>query len=147
MLIPNPSHRNFGNESYRNLHLKYPGITMQRVLTKTRLHDITFCRDGKIRIGARLSKAIDLRPGDCVGIADKAGEYLLYAVKNPPGRQLARCHSSKGQSRNLCANSVELCRIILDKAGVKLWKASFPAGDSVEIDGRIYIPIITRLPM
>ena len=120
---------------------------MQRILTRTRLHDITFKRDGRILIGSRLCRCINLQAGDCLGIAFHEGEYLVYAIKNAQGRQVGRCYASKRSGATLCANSVEMARTMLEAAGVRMFKASFAAGEAYEDSGRKYIPLITKLPM
>lgn len=122
---------------------------MIRLLQKIRRHDISFSRNGVIRISARLARSIALSPGDSVNIAIHDGEYLLYAIHNtiPDRCYTARCFQSKrGGGNNLCAQSVSLCRSLLDRIDPTASSLSFMAGETIIIDDTPYAPIITRNP-
>lgn len=123
---------------------------MIKLLEHNRRPDISFSRKrGTIRITARVARVLALRPGDAINIAVSNGEYYLHAVHitNGIGRFEAQCWPSKRGSGNYCANSVRLCRSLLNAAGVKEDKASFMVGQAVECCGIIYVPIITRHPL
>lgn len=120
---------------------------MIKLLENNRLHDITFHRSGKICIGARIARLLDLNKGDCINIMCHNGEYLLYNIKNPPGRQKARCYPSKANGRNLYANSVSLTRSLLDACNIMLPRASFMAGELIVLNNKNFIPIITAIPL
>lgn len=122
---------------------------MKKLLEHTRRPDISFVRNGAIRISSRVVRALSLRPGDSINIAVSDGEYLLYAVTHSGdfGRHVAQCFRSKYGSNNLCAQSVALCRGLLDSAGISAYRASFMVGQPIERAGVKYVPIITLHPL
>lgn len=147
---------------------------MIKLLEHTRRPDVSFSRNGTIRITARVARILSLCPGDALNIAITNGEFpcqqaqsgtcscsaecrrkcnhvefLLHAVHitNAFSRHEAQCYPSKRGSGNYCANSVRLCRALLDCAGVSADKASFMVGQAIERDGIIYVPIITLHPL
>lgn len=123
---------------------------MIKLLEHTRRPDLSFHRNGTIRIAARVARILSLRPGDAVNIAVTDGEYLLYAVRyqNTNYRYEAQCYRSKrGGGENYCANSVRLCRALFNSVGVKSAHVSYMAGDAVEKNGVTYVPIITLHPL
>lgn len=122
---------------------------MYKLLEHTRRPDISFCRDGTIRITSRVVRALSLRPGDSINIAVSEGEYLLHAVHHSAGigRHIAQCFLSKRGGNNLCAQSVTLCRSLLDSAGIPDNRASFMVGQTIEREGVKYVPIITLHPI
>lgn len=122
---------------------------MIKLLEHTRRPDISFNRDGTIRITARVARTLCLCPGDSINIAVSGGEYLLHAIHHSTdfGRHVAQCFPSKRGSNNLCARSVALCRSLFDMAGITTNRASFIVGEKIERAGTIYVPIITRYPL
>ena len=122
---------------------------MIKLLEHTRRPDITFCRNGRILITARVARLLSLRPGDSLNVAYINREYLIYAVhrENNIGRHVAQCYPTKKHSRNYCANSVELCRSILSIANVTTDRVSLMAGEPVNLNDTVYIPIITQCPL
>lgn len=122
---------------------------MIKLLQQTRRPDITFCRNGRIYITARVSRILSLAPGDSINIAYDNGEYLLFAVRHPAGigRHIARCFPSKKGGNNLSASSVKLCRIVLNHANVQSTRASFMAGEAFEKNGTTFLPIIIKCPL
>lgn len=120
---------------------------MQKLLENTRRHDITFCRNGIIRITARVVHILGLSPGDSINIAFSNGEYLLFATRHNVGRHEGQCRPTKKGSGNFCANSARLCRSLFEALNLSCDKASFMAGEKVELADTIYLPIITKLPL
>lgn len=120
---------------------------MIKMLEHTRRPDISFCRNGIIRISARLAHALSLRPGDALNIAIRNDEYLLYANRNCIGRHEAQCYPSKKGGANYCANSVRLCRSLLDSINSTDYKLSFIVGEPFTQLNTLYIPIITKHPL
>ncbi len=124
---------------------------MINLLEHTRRPDISFCRKrGTIRITAKVARVLALRPGDAINIAVHNGEYLLYAIHrvNNISRFEAQCYPSKKDGgMNYCANSVRLCRSLLDALGVPDNKAAFLVGEAIDIYGTTYLPIITSHPL
>lgn len=124
---------------------------MKHLLENTRRHDITFNADGRIEISARVSKALDIHPGDVIDIAldDVGREVYLYVKHRAPlaGRHKAQCYpTGKGRTCNsLRAHSVEICRKVLDMRGYSATQARLPVGDPVEIPciGKA-LPLIIR---
>ena len=124
---------------------------MKLLLGNTRRHDISFHKDGRIEISARVSKALDLRPGDVIDIAvdDNSREVYLFVKHRAPlaGRHKAQCYPTgkhhKGNSMR--AHSVEICRQVLDLNGFSSTRARLPVGEPVEIPciGKA-LPIIIR---
>lgn len=123
---------------------------MIKLLEHTRRPDISFHRNGTIRIASRVARILSLRPGDAINIAVNDGEYLLYAVRyqNTNYRYEAQCYRSKrGGGENYCANSVRLCRALFNSVGVKSARVSYMAGEAVDKNGVKYVPIITLHPL
>lgn len=122
---------------------------MHKLLEHTRRPDISFSRNGIIRITARVAHILSLHPGDAINIAICNGEYLLHTthLAGNIGRHQAQCHPTKKGSGNYCANSVRLCRALLDAVGVKADKAAYTIGQAFERDNTTYVPIITRHPL
>ena len=123
---------------------------MVKLLQHTRFPDVSFSRNGKIRITARVARALGISPGDALNIAVDGGEFLLYAIHiHDAGgfKYEAQCRPTNKGGRNYLAHSVRLCRTLLDLAGVNDLKASFMVGPPFERDGLTYVPIITRRPL
>ena len=124
---------------------------MTNLLHITRKHDITFCRNGRIHISARVAKLLGLGVGDAINIAHTGdGEYLLYIQLKAGcyiGGRVATCYPSKHGGRHFRANSKALCDALLDAAGVapQRLSASFYAGEAITISDTLYIPIITKV--
>ena len=120
---------------------------MEKLLLQTRRPDITFQRNGLIRIAAHVVRTLSISPGDTLNIEAIGNEYLLYAVHHDPaiGCHQARCYSTKGRSNNMCAYSVKLSRAFLDILSIPDDRASFAVGQPITTsDGIIKLPIITR---
>lgn len=122
---------------------------MKHLLDNTRRHDISFNADGRIEISSRVTRALDLCPGDVIDIAvdERTREVYLYVKhRQPAGRHKAQCYrTGKGHTCNsLRAHSVEICRQVLDMRGYSCSQAKLPVGDAVEIQGKKALPIIIR---
>lgn len=122
---------------------------MIKLLERTRRPDITFCRNGRISITARVVRMLSLQPGDSINIAFHLGECYLLPVRHAgtPGRHHAQCYPTKKGSRNYCANSVMLARLMLDNCGIKEQRASFMIGQAEKRDGETVLPIIFKHPL
>lgn len=122
---------------------------MIKLLERTRCPDITFCRNGRIFITARVVRLLSLRPGDSINIAFHLGECYLLAARhdNAIGRHIAQCYPTKKGSRNYCANSVMLCRLMLDNCRIREQRASFMVGKEEMRNGEVYLPIIYKMPL
>lgn len=120
---------------------------MIKLLENTRKPDITFNRNGRILITARIVRMLSIAPGDTINIAVHNDEYLLYANHNTFGRHEACCYPTKHGSHNFCANSVKLARAILATCGITEDRAAFMIGEQITIQDTVYCPIITRNPL
>lgn len=122
---------------------------MIKLLLRTRRPDITFCRNGRISLTARVVRLLSLCPGDSINIAFHVGECYLMASRNSGaiGRHIARCYPTKKGSRNFCANSVTLARLMLDNCKVRGRRASFMVGKEEVVEGEVYLPIIYKMPL
>lgn len=122
---------------------------MNKLLEHTRRPDITFCRNGRIFITARVARILSLHPGDTINIIHDKGEYLLFANRHDYliGRHIARSYPTKKKSNNYCANSVALCKAILSAVNSTADKVSFMVGEHIIQDEKVYVPIITRHPI
>lgn len=126
---------------------------MIKLLEQTRRHDITFNRNGRILITARVARLLDLRPGDCINIGIDNGECLLYVSRldSPVGRHVAQCYPTKRNSRHFRASSVELSRRFLNFANVHEDQVSFMIGNRIckSINGHVavFLPIIYKMPL
>ena len=122
---------------------------MTKLLQHTRRPDISFHRNGTIRITARVAHLLSLQPGDVINIMTDNGEFLLHASRPPHtiGRHQGQCYPTKKGSHNFCANSVRLCRALLDAAGIKSQRAAFIVGEPLECHDTTHVPIITKHPL
>lgn len=119
---------------------------MEMILSSTRRPDITFHDTGEIYITARVARILRISGESCINVAKYKGEYLLIAdtYTNMIGSHTARCHVVNTGSRYFRANSVKLSRAMLDACGAS-GKAALMCGEAVEINGKTYLPIITKL--
>lgn len=125
---------------------------MFNLLTHTRRPDVSFNRNGKIRLTARVVRMLSMSPGDSINIAVNDGEYLLHSTPHDADETLrrfeAKCYPSKrGGGKHYCANSVRLCRSLLEAIGSHADKVSFNVGEALTISGTLYLPIITLKPL
>ena len=122
---------------------------MRKLIDNTRRPDISFHRNGRIRINARIVRALAIKPGDAINIAVSNGEYLLYAIHLPQhaGRHEAQCRPTNRGGHNYCAFSVRLCAALFEACGISNRRASFMTGEPITTENDTYIPIITRRPL
>lgn len=122
---------------------------MSNLLQHTRRPDISFSRNGAIRIRARVARMLDLRPGDSVNIDHVGPEYYLHKAETADsfGGYHARCHPTKQGSRNFIAYSFQLVAALFDSVGLDADEASFFVGRPCECAGIVCVPIITRRPL
>ena len=118
---------------------------MEKIISTTRRPDITFHATGEIYITARVARILHLDGDSCVNVAVDKGEYLLFAehYDGMIGNHTGRCYPVNAGGRYFRANSVRLCRAILDACGVS-GRAALMCGEAVSISGKTYLPVITR---
>lgn len=121
-------------------------MNTRSILGNTRLPDISFHSSGKIDITSRIVKALGMEAGDIIDIMVDKSEYYLYVSAHASevcGRHEAQCYPSKRNALHFRTYSRRLTSAILRLAGIST-RASFPAGEVIEVEGRKAIPIITR---
>lgn len=121
------------------------GREMEMILATTRRPDITFHMNGRICITSGVARILQLTGDSCVNVARHNGEYLLFAEheKRKTVRHAARCYPVNAGYRHFRANSVRLCRAILEACGSS-GRAALMCGEAVTVNGKTYIPIITK---
>lgn len=145
---------------------------MIKLLENTRRPDITFYRDGTIRITAYVARLLSLSSGDSINIVlncDKCAsrvigtspdkyecqfcgkqvEYLLSVkqLSRTIGRHEARCFQTNKKGNNYCAHSVKLCRAFFASIGFTGDKVGFIVGEAFTKNECTYLPIITKRPL
>lgn len=126
---------------------------MKSLLGKnTRRPDISFNDNGRIDISARVSRALNLQPGDLLDVAVCDGECMLYVRRKGDevsGRHSATCfpvirRNTSGAYRLWCK---KLYLAIADASGRKSSRLSFACGDAVVLDDVQAVPIILKLEL
>lgn len=121
---------------------------MKKLLEHTYRPDITFNRNGIIRISSRLVKLLDIHRGDSINIAVSDGEYLLHTIHHDNSfLHVAKCFPSKKGSSNYRAQSAPLCRALMESLRITCDKVSFTVGEPTVQSGIKYVPIITLRPL
>ena len=118
---------------------------MEKIISTTRRPDITFNASGEIYITSRVARILHLDAESCINVALDKGEYLLFAehYDGMIGNHTGRCYHVNPGSRYFRANSVRLCRAMLDACGVS-GRAALMCGGALSINGKIFLPVITR---
>lgn len=118
---------------------------MEKIISNTRRPDITFHVGGLINITARVARILNLDGDSYINVVMDKGEYMLFAehYDNIIGNHTGRCYPVNAGSKYFRANSVRLCRAILDVCGV-YGRAALMCGEAVFINGKTYLPVITR---
>lgn len=118
---------------------------MEKILSTTRRPDITFYATGEIYITARVARTLQLTGESCINVAKDKGEYLLFAehYDGMIGNHTGRCYPVNAGSRYFRANSVRLCRAMLEACGVS-GRAALMCGETINVSGKTCLPIITR---
>lgn len=118
---------------------------MEKIISTTRRPDITFHKGGEIYITARVARILNLDGDSCINVARLKDEYLLFAehYDGMIGNHSGRCYPTNVGGRYLRANSVRLCRAMLNACGASR-RAALMCGEAITINGKLYLPIITR---
>ncbi|MCU6767354.1 hypothetical protein OCV73_00055 [Barnesiella propionica] len=110
---------------------------MEKLLgNTTRRPDITFYKNGRIDITARVARLLGISRGDVIDICTDGYEYYLYvrlhASGNNLGRHEAQCipTNRSPKCRNFRTYSSRLCKIILERCNAKE-RIAFPIGELV----------------
>lgn len=121
---------------------------MEKIISTTRRPDITFHASGEIYITARVARILDLDKDSCINVAIDNGEYLLIRehYNGMIGNHTGRCYPVNAGSRYFRANSVRLCKAILEACGVS-GRAALMCGEAILINGKPHLPIITRMTL
>lgn len=121
---------------------------MESIMKTIRRPDLIFRPDGHFDLSARVTRILDLHPGDAIDILSDGTELYLYIAHRSndvnDARYLTRVYPTKNKSRHFRGASVQLCRSILALAG-SATRADLPCGMPViDTVGRTLLPIITR---
>lgn len=121
---------------------------MEKIISTTRRPDITFHASGEIYITARVARILRLNGDSCLNVAIENGEHLLFAEHRDRliGCHTGRCYPVNAGSRYFRANSVKLCRAILDVCGMSR-RAALMCGEPIYINGKPHLPIITAIAL
>lgn len=120
-----------------------------QLLKTIRRPDVTFCRNGRINITARVARSLQLTDGDAINIFSDGIEFLLFVqtkASSRIGRDYAVIHPSNKGSNHFVCNCIKLSTALLNAIGSKDEQVSFFTGEPIEIHGKTYIPIITSNP-
>ena len=120
---------------------------MKSVLGKTRRTDVTFRKDGRVDISARIARLLDLRVGDVMDVAIGGGEVVLYRrlkAEDAWGRHEACCYCANNKGWSMRFHSKRLVTAVLAMVG-ETDKAECPAGEMMEVDGRQGVVVLIRL--
>ena len=127
------------------------------IVPLTRCGDITFHANGRIDITAHVTRLLDLRPGDVVGIATDDGcpaEHYLYVARRAAdllGRHACACQPAKGNGRYLRVHNKLLAQQMLNVCHVSPMSGDCHAphltlfvGEAVTLPGLgLALPLIT----
>ena len=118
---------------------------MEKILSTTRRPDITFHDSGEIYITSRVARILQLTEKSCLNVAIENGEYLLFAehYEGMIGNHTGRCYPVNSGSQYYRANSVKLCRAMLNACGVS-GRAALMCGETISLNGKPNLTIITR---
>lgn len=120
---------------------------IQSLLEKSRKADISFHRNGKIDITARVARLLSLRRGDVIDVGVDNTECFLYVRHKGEdciGRHEAQCSPTKRNSKNFRAYSVRLCQAMMNFTGCLEDKLLLACGEKMEIGGRSFLTLIVR---
>lgn len=130
---------------------------MTSLLGNTRKADVSFYRNGRIDITARVVKALGIEKGDVIDVVTDCDEYLLYVVhkgKDVSGAHEAQCYPSNiRRTHNYRCHSKRLCEAIMAAVRTPLRRTEetvrLAAGEAYESKwlGKVVIPLITRMTL
>lgn len=124
---------------------------MTSLLPQSRRPDVTFRKDGRIDITARIAKMLHLQHGDVIDIALQNDEYLLYVRMRSDdlvGRHEAQCKQTNVRGRNYRCYSKHLADAIIEASAKEEELVKLPAGSPIIFGPNgTAIPLITRNPL
>ncbi len=117
------------------------------VLVNNRKPDVSFYKNGRIDICAKVARQLNLEHGDIISLAQDKGEVYLFIANKHSDTNSARCTGqcfpSRKGSRNFRSQSTRLCRVMLDICKATS-AALLPAGTPLNVPSLgIAIPLIT----
>lgn len=98
----------------------------------SRRPDVSFYRDGRIDITARVARLLGIRPGDVIDIAHEGGEFYMFVshkADDAQGRHEGQCYPTKHRSHNFRTHSKRLCQAIMALSNATN-VARLPIGDT-----------------
>lgn len=107
--------------------------------------DIRFSNKGIIEISAKIATILGLENGDIAGFKQSEEELYIYMYSKASDiNYKGRCIQAKKTSRFMRIYWKDLCKKIIDLDG-KSNEAAYRIGDPVKKEGKIFLPIITRI--
>lgn len=97
----------------------------------SRKPDVSFYKNGRIDITARVARIIGIAPGDVLDVAFDGGEYYMFVREKANaciGRHEAQCWPTKKGFHNYRAHSKRLCTAIMKLSNAQ-YVARLPTGD------------------
>lgn len=119
---------------------------MKSILGNTRKADITFHQSGRICISSRVSRSLDLIPGDVIDIICDDREFYLVVKHRAPvvGRHEGMVFNSNKNGKHFIASSVKLCRFMLERCA-SIDRVRLSCGTPVELlNYGTVLPIIIK---
>ena len=118
-------------------------------LEKSRKADISFHKNGKIDITARVVHLLSIQDGDVIDVGVENSECFLYVRhkgRNCMGRHEAQCSPTKRNSYNFRAYSVRLCRAMMNFAECSDTDKTLhlACGEKIEKGNQNYLTLIFR---
>lgn len=96
---------------------------IRRALDSTRRPDITFHRNGRIDITARVSRHLGLKDGDVIDLLDDGNDWHMYVrsrSEDVRGRHEGQCRATNPAKRcchNFRTYSKKICDLVLGMSG------------------------------
>ena len=120
---------------------------LKSLLKKSRKADISFHKNGKIDITARVARLLSIQNGDVIDVGVEKSECFLYVRhrgQNCMGRHEAQCSPTKRNSYNFRAYSVKLCRAMMNFTECSDKTLHLACGEKIEKGNQNYLTLIVR---
>lgn len=107
--------------------------------------DIRFSDKGIIEISSKIATILGLENGDIAGFKQSDEELYIYLFSKASNRNYkGRCIQAKKTGKFMRIYWKDLCNKIIELDG-KSKDAAYRVGDPVRKEGKIFLPIITRI--
>lgn len=120
---------------------------MEHLIKNSRRHDITISTSGIMSLSARLVRMLDIQDGDTINVGcDKDNYYIYVAYRRQEAvRCKAKCYSLNKSGRCMRCCSKELAMGIINKVAKGQRTVKLPIGNAMLLNGRVAVPLITKL--